>query len=164
MTIENDIKSKAGDPDMNVMRQVSLFNYGLARLYVLLDILVNLREEDILMRREKFKRDRAERVDANERKRVRNNQLREEMAEAEALEGDEFNQAEWLAAFNEANPEIEIPHEPKRDVDMDYDVNEEFTYREGDEEAVGDEEQGLEEHIGELERKNSDQSGKDESQ
>lgn len=69
---------------------------------------------------------RVQRVDAIERKRVRNNRKEEEMAEAKNEEGENFNQADWLAAFEENNPEIEIPEEPAKDVDLDYDQPEEI--------------------------------------
>lgn len=163
MTLEASVKSRAGDGDLNVVRQVSLFNYGLGRLYVLLDTLVNLREADILIRRANFRRARAERVDALERKRVRNNRMREEMADAEAEEGENFNQADWMIDFNNANPEVEILEEPKRDIDLDYDANEELTARDGDDDALGEDGQGLEEQGNEPDRKDSVESGKEES-
>jgi hypothetical protein len=118
---ENEVRSKVGDPEMSVLKIVSHFNYGLGRLYLLVDLLVSLRDADIILRREKFKQMRADRLNSIDRKRVRSNKMQEEMREAEIEDGENFNQIEWIALFNENNPEVEIPEEPKRDTDLDYD-------------------------------------------
>ena len=52
------------------------------------------------------------------------------MAQAENEDGENFNQTEWLTTFNENYPEIEIPEEPVKDIDIDFDVNEDTAYEE----------------------------------
>lgn len=124
---ENEVRAKSGDPDLNVLKTVSYYNYGLGRLFLLLDLLISLRDADVILRRERFKQMRAERLDAIEKNRVRDRMMQQEMAEAQQEEGDNFNQAEWIATYNENNPEMQVPDEPQRDIDLDCDPVEEKT-------------------------------------
>ena len=43
------------------------------------------------------------------------------MEEARVEDPDNFNEEEWAFQFNERNPEIIIPEEPVKDLDLDYD-------------------------------------------
>jgi hypothetical protein len=106
---------------------VSYYNYGLGRLFLLLDLLISLRDADVVLRRERFKQMRIERHDAIEKNRVRDRMMQQEMAEAQQEEGDNFNQADWIAAYNENNPEHIVPENPQRDIDLDCDPVEERT-------------------------------------
>lgn len=117
------------------MKEVSQYNYALGRLLVYLNLIVNLRVRDVVLRKNKFQEARKERNRLINLKKKRDTDMLVELGVARA-DNPDFNEEEWTAQFNEAYPKIEVPDPFDRELDLDYDGAE--AAEEGEEEQQPD--------------------------
>jgi len=100
---------------------VNYYNLGLGRLFYFMSLTVNLRIQDIFIRRDQRETDRKDREEKIELDRLRNERFdndmkmrREEMAEEEGFD-EEQEKMDW----ENNNPPIEIPAEVLDELDLD---------------------------------------------
>ncbi len=104
------------------------YSFVLSRLHELVTILLKVRKDDIIKRREIKAELIEKRNSAIEEKRVRYEKRENELEEARKQWSDNeentepFNEEEYLIKWNETNPEITIPEEVFQDVDEDYEI------------------------------------------
>lgn len=107
-------------------------------------LVVSLRIQDIQVRKEKYRLRRRERVNIIEAKKDRSERLLRELYDAREEADENFNEDEWVEIWNHNNPDTEVPDEPVKEVNADFEDME----QEDTEEAENQEEQGLDKNGG----------------
>ncbi len=104
------------------------YSFVLSRIHELVLILLKVRKEDIIKRRDTNAELIEKRNAAIEEKRLRLEKRENELEEARKQWSDNeentepFNEEEFLTKWNETNPDITIPDEVFQDVDEDYEI------------------------------------------
>ena len=101
------------------------YNLGLGRLFRWFLMTLKLRKANIEIRRDNYDKkvnDRYNKIDENDKiKQAREAALEEHKANIPPEEIEQFNQEEWLVAYDLEHPLLEIPEEVAEDVDNDLD-------------------------------------------
>jgi len=108
-----------------VQEDVNNYNLGLGRLFLYLTLVVSLRIQDIIIRREERENLKKEIEAKTEEERLRVEKLENDIAtkKEELAEDEEFDEDAERADLEERFPPIEIPVLPPEELDLDLEEN-----------------------------------------